>query len=65
VDTRAIVTTFVLACILAVAAFFAHGRLAGTGERPGCISMVAFVIGWLAVLLALITGLFLVSTLRS
>lgn len=63
-DTAAIVTTFVLACVVAIAAFFAHGRLAGTGERPGCISMIAFVIGWLAVLLAVITGVFLLSTLR-
>jgi len=64
-DTRAIVTTFVLACIAAAAAFSAHGRLAGSGERPGFMSMIAFVIGWLAVLLALITGLFLLSTLRA
>jgi len=63
-DTRAIVTTFVLACIAAAAAFYAHVRLAGEGERPGLISMILFVIGWLAVLLALITGLFLISTLH-
>jgi hypothetical protein len=48
---------------VAVVAFVAHRRLAGTGERPGLVSMIAFVIGWLAVLLALITGLFLVSVL--
>lgn len=53
-----------MACIVAVAAFIGHGRLAGSGERPGCISMIAFVIGWLAVLLALITGIFLLSTMR-
>jgi hypothetical protein len=58
-DTRAIVSTFVVACVAAVAAFWAHGRLAGSGERPGLISMLAFVIGWLAVLLAIITGVFL------
>ena len=46
---------------LAVAAFIAHGRLAGPGERAGCISMGAFVIGWLAVLTALVTGFFLLS----
>jgi len=63
-DTRAIVTTFVLACVAAIAAFYAHGRFAGTGERPGFISMIAFVIGWLAVLLAVITGLFLISMLH-
>jgi hypothetical protein len=45
-----------------VVAFIGHGRLAGTGERAGCASMVAFVIGWLAVLLAAITGLFLLTT---
>jgi hypothetical protein len=58
-DTRAIVTTFIGACVVAVGAFFAHGRLAGTGERPGLISMLFFVLGWLAVLLAVITGIFL------
>jgi len=60
-DTRAIVITFVVACCVMVGAFVAHGRLAGTGERPGCISMIAFVIGWLGVLLAVITGLFLLG----
>jgi hypothetical protein len=60
-DTRAIVSTFVVACVAAIAAFYAHGRLAGPGERPGLISMLAFVIGWLAILLAIITGLFLAS----
>jgi hypothetical protein len=58
-DTRAIVTTFLVACVAAVAAFIAHGRLAGPGERPGLISMLFFVVGWLAVLLAVITGIFL------
>jgi hypothetical protein len=60
-DTQAIVATFVGACAAAVVAFVAHGRLAGTGERAGCLSMIAFVLGWLAVVLAAITGLFLVS----
>jgi hypothetical protein len=64
-DTRAIVTTFLVACVVAVGGFVAHGRLAGTGERPGLLSMIAFVIGWMGVLLAVITGLFLVSLLRS
>jgi hypothetical protein len=60
-DTWTIVSLCVAACVTAVAAFVAHGRLAGTGERAGCSSMVAFVIGWLAVLTALITGVFLLS----
>jgi hypothetical protein len=60
-DTRAIVSTFLISCAVAIAGFVAHGRLAGTGERPGLVSMIAFVIGWLAVLLAVITGLFLAS----
>jgi cytochrome c oxidase assembly factor CtaG len=64
-DTRAIVSTFAVACVVAVLAFIAHRRLAGSGERPGLVSMIAFVIGWLALLLALITGVFLASSLRS
>jgi hypothetical protein len=58
-DTRAIVTTCGVACVVAVLAFIAHRRLAGSGERPGLLSMLAFVIGWLAILLAVITGVFL------
>jgi hypothetical protein len=65
VDTRAIITTFVAACVVAILAFVAHRKLAGTGERPGCISMIAFVVGWLAVLLAAITGIFLASVRAS
>jgi hypothetical protein len=64
-DMRAIVATFVVACVVAVLAFLAHRRLAGTAERPGCASMIAFVIGWLAVLLAVITGLFLAGVRAS
>jgi hypothetical protein len=60
-DTRAIVSTFVVACVVTVLAFIAHRRLAGSGERPGLVSMIAFVIGWLGLLLALITGVFLVG----
>jgi hypothetical protein len=59
--TQAIVATCLGACGVALVAFVAHRRLAGTGERPGCVSMIAFVIGWLAVLLAAITGLFLLG----
>jgi len=65
VDTRAIISAFVGACIVAVLAFMAHGRLAGPGERPGLVSMLAFVVGWLAVLLALITGVFLAGVRAS
>lgn len=60
-DTRAITSVFVAACLLTVAALIAHRRLAGTGERAGCASMVAFVVGWLMALTALITGVFLLS----
>jgi hypothetical protein len=63
VDTQAIVATFLGACVVAVAASVAHRRLAGSGERPGCVSMIAFVVGWLAVLLAVITGFFLLTSL--
>jgi hypothetical protein len=59
--TQGIVITCVGATLLAVFAFVAHGRLAGSGERPGCVSMIAFVVGWLAALLAVITGLFLLG----
>jgi hypothetical protein len=62
VDTQAIVVTFLGACACAVLAMLAHRRLAGSGERAGCVSMIAFVIGWLAVLLAAITGLFLLTS---
>jgi hypothetical protein len=57
--TQAIIGAFVGACLVAVLAFMAHSRLAGPGERPGLVSMLAFVVGWLAILLALITGVFL------
>ncbi len=62
-DTRAIVTMFLVSCVVAIAGFVAHGRLASTGQRPGLMSMIAYVIGWMAVLLAAITGLFLASLL--
>jgi hypothetical protein len=60
-DTRAIASLCGAACVIAGVAFVAHRRLAGTGERAGCTSMLAYVIGWLAVLTALITGGFLLS----
>jgi len=61
VDAQAIAATFLGASAVAVVAFAGHRRLAGSGERAGCASMVAFVLGWLAVLLAAITGLFLLT----
>ncbi len=53
---------FVGSIVLAVASFWLHGRLArgGTG-RPGPASMAAFVFGWLCVLAAAMTGLFLAT----
>ena len=59
--TQVLVATCLGACAVALVAFVAHRRLAGTGEHPGCVAMIAFVIGWLAVLLAAITGLFLLT----
>jgi hypothetical protein len=61
VDTLAILATCIGSIVIGAAAFVAHRRLAGSGERPGCVSMIAFVIGWLAALTALITGLFLIA----
>ena len=62
-DARAIVTTFLVACAVAIAGLVAHRRLAGPAGRPGLVSMLAFVVGWVGVLLAVITGLFLASLL--
>lgn len=59
-NSLAIGATFVGACAVWVATLVAHRRLAGAGERPGLLSMLAFVMSWLAGLTALITGLFLV-----
>ena len=64
-DTRAIIATFLVACAVAVGGFVAHGRLAGNAGRPGFVSMLAFVVGWMGVLLAIITGLFLGSLVLS
>ncbi|HEY1294962.1 MAG TPA: hypothetical protein VGJ60_17930 [Chloroflexota bacterium] len=47
---------------MAVVAFVAHRRLARGAERAGLLSMLAYVLGVLAVLTALITGGFLLST---
>ncbi len=61
VDTTAILSTCLASSLLTLVAFAAHGRLAGSGERPGCLSMIAFVMGWLALLTAILTGVFLVG----
>ena len=58
-DSLAIGGVFVGSAVLAALSFLAHGRWAGTGERAGCLSMLAFVLGWLCVLTALLTGAFL------
>jgi hypothetical protein len=60
-DTQAIVVTCIASSVLTVVGFIAHRRLAGSGEHPGCLSMIAFVLAWLALLLAVVTGLFLLS----
>ena len=57
----AVGAVFVAACLLAVAMLLVHRRLVGDRERGGCLAMGAFVLGWLALLAALITGGFLLS----
>jgi hypothetical protein len=47
--------------VVAVLAFLAHRRLARGRERAGLLSMLAYVVGVVAVLTALITGGFLLS----
>lgn len=58
-DTQAIGTVFGGSVVVTIVAFWLHRRLAGTGERAGAASMAAFVLGWLSVLTALLTGAFL------
>jgi hypothetical protein len=60
-DTPQIATVFVGACLACGVFFFLHRRLAGPHGRAGLWSMLAFVAGWLSVLTAAITGLFLLS----
>ncbi len=47
--------------VVAVLGFIAHSRLARGHERAGLLSMLAYVVGVIAVLTALITGGFLLS----
>jgi hypothetical protein len=61
VDTGQILNVFLGACLACVVFFFLHRRLAGPSGRAGLWSMLAFVAGWLSVLTAAITGLFLLS----
>jgi hypothetical protein len=58
-DIQTIGTVFGASAVLTVVAFWLHSRLAGTAERPGAASMLAFVLGWLSALTALLTGAFL------
>jgi hypothetical protein len=60
-NAQAILLTFIVSCVVAVLAYIAHRRFAGTGQRAGCVSMIAFVVVWLAALTALITALFLLG----
>jgi hypothetical protein len=58
-DFQTIVAVFFGAVMATVVSFWLHARLAGTGERVGPISMAAFVLGWLCVITAVLTGTFL------
>jgi hypothetical protein len=58
-DTQTIGTIFGASAAATVVSFWLHGRLAGAEGRPGPASMIAFVLGWLSVLTALLTGVFL------
>jgi hypothetical protein len=58
----AILAVCLASCAVAVAAFVAHRWLARGSERAGLLSMLAYVLGVLAVLTAVITGGFLLST---
>jgi ABC-type transport system involved in cytochrome bd biosynthesis fused ATPase/permease subunit len=59
-DSTAIVSTCIGAVVVAGLATIAYRRLVGANERPGCISLIALAIAWLAALTALLTGFFLV-----
>lgn len=59
VDIATISMVFVASAALTILAIWLHIRLAGTGVRPGAVSMLAFVLGWLSGLTAFLTGAFL------
>ena len=52
---------FGVSAMLTVIAFWLHARLASGPGRPGPVSMVAFVLGWLGALTAVLTGTFLLA----
>jgi hypothetical protein len=58
-DLQTIGAVFIGAVLVTIVSFWLHARLAGTQGRPGPFSMAAFVLGWLSVLTALLTGAFL------
>ena len=58
-DVWTIATVFGASAALTIVAFWLHSRLAGGAGRPGLASMLAFVLGWLSALTALVTGAFL------
>lgn len=58
-DTQAIGAVFGGSAVLTLVAFWLHRRRAGSEGRPGAASMLAFVLGWLSALTALLTGAFL------
>jgi hypothetical protein len=58
-DFQTIVAVFVGAVMVTLVSFWLHTRFAGTGEHVGPFSMAAFVLGWLGVITAVVTGMFL------
>jgi hypothetical protein len=64
-DTQMIGTVCGASAGLTIVAFWLHGRLAGAEGRPGLASMLAFVLGWLGALTALLTGAFLLLVVLS
>ena len=64
-DLQTIGMVFGAPAVLAVVSFWLHGRLAGTAGRPGAASMLAFVLGWLSALTAILTGVLLLMVAMS
>jgi hypothetical protein len=64
-DLQMIGAVFGASVVFSVVSFWLHGRLAGTAGRPGVASMLAFVLGWLSALTALLTGAFLLMVALS
>lgn len=59
-DFQTIVWVCIGSVAVTVSCFWLHTRLAGTGEHVGPVSMATFVVAWLAVITAILTGTFLV-----